>query len=138
MASAYDKPLPVPSNPTLTKPFWEATRKEELLLPRCNTCSALFFYPREVCPKCPSMDLGWQKASGLGKVYSNTKVKQAAHPSFQSADGHIYAIIQLNEGMKIPSNIVGIDADDVKIDMDVVAVFEKVTDEVTLVKFKPI
>ena len=92
MASAYDKPLPIASNPTLTKPFWEATQKEELLVPRCNTCSVLFFYPREVCPKCLSMDLGWQKASGLGKVHSYTKVKQAAHPSFQSAEADNHAL----------------------------------------------
>jgi uncharacterized OB-fold protein len=138
MTSAYDKPLPIPSNETLTKPFWEATKRKELLIPRCNTCSKLFFYPRELCIKCGSKDLGWQKSSGLGKIYSYTRVRQAVHPSFQSENGHAYTIVQLSEGVKLPANIVGISPDDVKIDMDVIATFEDVTPEVTLVQFKPL
>ena len=83
------------------------------------------------------MDLGWQQVSGKGRVYSYTHVKQAAHPYFQSANGHIYAIIQLIEGVKIPSNIIECDPADVKIDMEVETVFEKVSEEYTLVKFQP-
>ena len=97
MTSAYDKPIPIPSNGDLTKPFWEAAKRGELIIPYCNSCSNLFFYPREVCPNCFSKDLDWKKMSGKGHVYTYTHVRQAVHPSFQSANGHIYAIVVIFE-----------------------------------------
>ena len=82
------------------------------------------------------MDLGWTKLGCKGKVYTYTRVRQAAHPSFQSERGHIYAIIELDEGPKIPSNIVGCAPEDVFVGMEVSAVFEDVSDEYTLLKFQ--
>tara|TARA_B100000749_G_C18363231_1_gene438430 strand:- start:49 stop:465 length:417 start_codon:yes stop_codon:yes gene_type:complete len=136
MTSAYDKPIPIPSNEVLTKPFWEATKRGELIIPYCNSCSTLFFYPREVCPNCFSKDLGWKKMSGKGHVYTYTHVRQAVHPSFQSANGHIYAIVQLDEGPKIPSGISGCEPNEVYVDMPVSVVFDDITEDYTLVKFE--
>ena len=136
MSNAYDRPLPLPSNDTLTKPFWDATKEGRLIIPRCNTCSRLFFYPREVCPHCFSTDLGWQEVSGKGRVYSYTHVRQSAHPYFQSANGHIYAIVQLEEGPKIPSGIVGCEPEEVYVDMPVSVAFDVITEDFTLVKFQ--
>ena len=136
MTSAYDKPIPIPSNEVLTKPFWEATKRGELIIPYCNSCSTLFFYPREVCPNCFSKDLGWKKMSGKGHVYTYTHVRQAVHPSFQSANGHIYAIVQLDEGPKIPSGISGCEPNEVYVDMPVSVVFDDITEDYTLVKFQ--
>ena len=136
MTSAYDKPIPIPSNEVLTKPFWEATKRGELIIPYCNSCSTLFFYPREVCPNCFSKDLGWKKMSGKGHVYTYTHVRQAVHPSFQSANGHIYAIVQLDEGPKIPSGISGCEPEEVYVDLPVSVVFDDITEDYTLVKFQ--
>ena len=136
MPSAYDKPIPIPSNEVLTKLFWEATKRGELIIPYCNSCSTLFFYPREVCPNCFSKDLGWKKMSGKGHVYTYTHVRQAVHPSFQSANGHIYAIVQLDEGPKIPSGISGCEPEEVYVDMPVSVVFDDITEDYTLVKFQ--
>ena len=136
MTSAYDKPIPIPSNEVLTKPFWEATKRGELIIPYCNSCSTLFFYPREVCPNCFSKDLDWKKMSGKGHVYTYTHVRQAVHPSFQSANGHIYAIVQLDEGPKIPSGISGCEPEEVYVDMPVSVVFDDITEDYTLVKFQ--
>ena len=136
MTSAYDKPIPIPSNEVLTKPFWEATKRGELIIPYCNSCSTLFFYPREVCPNCFSKDLGWKKMSGKGHVYTYTHVRQAVHPSFQSANGHIYAIVQLDEGPKIPSGISGCEPKEVYVNMPVSVVFDDITEDYTLVKFQ--
>ena len=136
MTSAYDKPIPIASNEVLTKPFWEATKRGELIIPYCNSCSNLFFYPREVCPNCFSKNLGWKKMSGKGHVYTYTHVRQAVHPSFQSANGHIYAIVQLDEGPKIPSGISGCEPEEVYVDMPVSVVFDDITDDYTLVKFQ--
>ena len=138
MASAYDKPLPVPFHEELSKPFWEGTKKHKIMMPICKTCSIIFFYPREACPNCTSMDLDWTEVSGKGKVYSYTRVRQAVHPSFQSEHGHIYAIIEIDEGPKLPSNIVGCAPEDVFIGMEVSAIFEDMNDDYTLLKFQVI
>ncbi len=138
MTTPYAKPLPVPMNEKLSRPFWDAAKRHELALPRCKTCSGIFFYPREQCPNCFSDDLDWTRVSGLGRLYSFTIVHQSAHPAFQPDTPHIYAIIQLNEGPKIPSNLVGCEIEDARIDMAVEAVFDDVSEEYTLVKFRPV
>ena len=137
MTTHYTKPKPRPMNETLSKPFWEATKRHELVLPRCSTCSKIFFYPREQCPNCYSSDLDWTQVSGKGRLYTFTVVHQTAHPAFQPESPHIYAIIQLNEGPRMPSNLIGCDIEDARIDMPVEAVFDDASDEYTLVKFRP-
>ena len=67
----------------------------------------------------------------------HTHVRQAVHPYFQSENGHIYAIIELLEGPKIPSNILECEPEDIFVDMNVVATFEDLNDDFTLLKFKP-
>ena len=138
MTTAYTKPLPNPPNPDLTKPFWEATKRHELVMPRCKTCSNLFFYPRELCPHCLSPDFEWVPISGKGRVYSYTVVHQPVHPAFREDVPYLFAIIQLDEGLRFISNIVECPIEDVTIDMPVVATFDDVTSEVTLVKFRPV
>jgi uncharacterized OB-fold protein len=130
------RPVPRPLNPELTRPFWEATKRHVLVLPRCRRCSRFHFYPRELCPYCLSPDLEWVPASGRGRLYSYTIVHQPPHPSFEVP--YVYAIVQLVEGVMLPSNVVECQIPDgVRIDMPLVAVFEDVTPEWTLVKFKP-
>ena len=138
MTTEYNKPLPVSVNPELTAPFWEAARRGELVLPRCRTCSTVFFYPRELCPECLSSDLDWVTASGRGRVYSYTIVHQPAHPSFRADSPYVYAIVQLDEGVRMVSNIVDCPHDELAINMPVVADFDAVTPDTTLVKFRPV
>ena len=137
MTTHYTKPMPRPMNSELSRPFWEATKRHELVMPRCRTCSKIFFYPREQCPNCYSADLDWTQVSGKGRLYTFTVVHQTAHPAFQPEAPHIYAIIQLNEGPRMPSNLIECEIDDAQIDMAVQAVFVDASDEYTLVKFKP-
>ena len=137
MTTEYNKPLPVPINPQLTAPFWKGARRGELVLPRCRTCSTVFFYPRELCPECLSSDLDWVTASGRGRVYSYTIVHQPAHPTFRGDSPYVYAIIQLDEGVRMVSNIVDCPHDELAINMPVVADFDAVTPDTTLVKFRP-
>ena len=102
-----------------------------------NTCSELFFYPRELCPACLSADLEWVPVSGKGRVYSYTIVHQPAHPAFREDAPHVFAIIQPDEGVRMTSNIVECPIEDVEVDMRVCATFDDVTPEVTLIKFRP-
>ena len=137
MTTPYTKPLPVPANEALSRPFWEAAKRHELIMPKCNTCARVFFYPREVCPDCLSSDLGWTPATGRGRVYSYTVVHQPVNAAFQPDAPFVYAVVQLDEGPQLVTNIVDCAIDAVAVNMPVTAVFDDVTPEVTLVKFKP-
>ncbi len=136
MTTTYTKPMPRAMNEDLSRPFWDATKRHELIMPRCKTCSSIFFYPREQCPNCFSDDLDWTPVSGKGRLYSFTVVHQTAHPAFQPDAPHVYAIVQLNEGPKMPSNLIDCPIEDAQIDMPLEAVFDD-AGEYTLVKFRP-
>jgi uncharacterized OB-fold protein len=137
MASDYSKPLPRPLNPGLTRPFWEAAKRHELVMPRCTTCDHLFFYPRSECPRCFSATLEWVRVSGRGRLHSFTIVYQPANAAFRDSAPYVYAVVQLDEGPRLVSNVVQCDPEAVRVDMPLVAVFDAVTPEWTLVKFKP-
>ncbi len=137
MNTEYKKPLPRPANPELTKPFWEAAKRHELVLPHCKKCGDFFFFPREVCPVCLSPELEYVQVSGKGRLHSFTVVHQPGNPAFNDDIPYIYAVIQLDEGPRMISNMVECSLEDAKVDMPVNAVFDDVTPEWTLVKFKP-
>jgi uncharacterized OB-fold protein len=137
MAPEYTKPLPRPLSTELTRPFWEAARRHELVMPRCKTCAHLFFYPRSECPHCFSTNLEWVQVSGRGRLHSYTIVQQPANPAFRDDVPYVYAVVQLEEGPRIVSNVVQCDPDTLRVDMPLEAVFDDVTPEWTLVKFKP-
>lgn len=135
--SSYPKPLPEVT--PLTKPFWEASKRGELLLQRCKNCSTYIWYPRHICISCGSRELEWVKASGRGKVYSYTVVRQVIgnSPEFSKEIPFVVAEIELDEGVRICSNIVGVKPEDVSIGMPVEVFFEECTPEISLPKFKP-
>ena len=137
MTTEYKKPLPRPANPELTKPFWEAAKRHELVIPRCKKFDHFFFYPREVCPVCFSTELEYAPVSGNGRLHSFTVVHQPGNPAFNDDAPYIYAVVQLDEGPRMISNMVECSIEDAKIDMPVTVVFDDVTPEWTLPKFKP-
>jgi uncharacterized protein len=137
MATEYSKPLPRPISPELTRPFWEAAKRHELVMPRCKTCDQLFFYPRSECPRCLSDHLEWVRVSGRGHLHTYTIVYQPANAAFRDDTPYIYAVVQLDEGPRMVSNVVQCELDVVQVDMSLEAIFDDVTPECTLVKFKP-
>jgi uncharacterized OB-fold protein len=137
MTTEYRKPLPNPLHAETSRPFWEAAKRHELVMPRCRMCDRLFFYPREVCPACLGADLDWVKVSGRGRLYSFTVIHQPANPAFEADAPYVYAMVQLEEGPRLISNLVDCPPDQARVDMAVEAVFDDVTPEVTLVKFRP-
>ena len=138
MATAYSKPLPRPLSPELTRPFWEAAKRHELVMPRCTICDHLFFYPRSECPRCLSNHLEWMKVSGRGRLHTYTIVYQPATAAFRDDAPYIYAVVQLDEGPRMVSNVVQCEIDAVRVDMPLEVIFDDVTPEWTLVKFKPV
>jgi len=131
------KPLPLQENKTLTDPFWQAAKRHELVMQRCTRCGNWIHFPREQCPVCFSQALEWAPVSGKGRVYAFTNVHQAQHPAFQEEAPYCFAIVQLDEGPRMVTNIVECSPDDVQCDMPVVATYDDVSEEWTLVKFKP-
>ena len=137
-APEYAKPIPRPLNPELSKPFWEAAQRHELVLPRCKRCGRYHFYPREVCPQCFAQDLEWVPASGRGRLYTYTLIYQPENRAFRDDVPYAHCIVRLEEGVAMMSQVVECKIpDDLRVDMPLVAVFDDVTPEWTLVKFKP-
>jgi uncharacterized OB-fold protein len=134
-AQPYAKPLPVPSR--VTEPFWEGLRQGELRLQRCADCGKHIFYPRSVCKHCLSQGLEWVIVSGRGRLYSYTVVRRAMNPAFQSDVPYVYAIVELEEGPRVTTNVVNCALDALWVDMPLKAVYDSVTPEVTLLKFEP-
>jgi uncharacterized OB-fold protein len=130
----YDRPLPV-IDPD-SKPYWDALRQHRLVLKYCRSCSRDHFYPRELCPYCHSDDLVWKDASGRGEIYSYTIARRPAAPSFADDVPYVIAVISLEEGPRMTANIVGADPDLVRIGQSVRIVFDDVTENVTLPRFR--
>jgi len=137
MTSDYAKPLPRPAEPELTEPFWEGTKRGELLIPRCSFCDEFFWYPREACPRCLQTTWEWTPVSGRARLHTFTIVHQPAHPAFNEDVPYAFAVIQLDEGVRMMSNVVDCPVEDIKVNMPLEVVFDSVTDDWTLVKFRP-
>ena len=134
-AVEYKKPLPIPSE--LSTPFWEACRRHELVIQRCQSCKAFRFPPAILCPECLVDRTEWTRVSGRGKVFSFVIFHRVYHPAFEADLPYAVALVELEEGLRLVSNIVGCPPEQVVCDMPVEVVFEDVTPEVTLPKFKP-
>ena len=131
----YAKPLPRVDEES--KGFWEACQRHELYLQRCRACRVLRYYPRALCPQCLSGDVEWVLSSGRGDVYTFTVCNQNQAAGFRDALPYVLAYVELDEGVRMLSNIVGIEAHKVRVDMAVEVVFEHISPEISLPKFRP-
>lgn len=131
----YAKPLPRIDQES--KGFWEACQRHELYVQRCGACGMMRYYPRALCTRCLSDDTQWVLSSGKGTVYTYTVTHQNQAPGFRDSLPYVLAYVELAEGVRLLTNIVGCDPAAVKIGMPVEVVFEDVTPETTLPKFKP-
>lgn len=130
----HAKPLP---RPTIeTESFWRGAREHRLLIQRCTVCKTHIFYPRSLCPECSGRGLEWVQANGKGTIYSYTVVRRAALPGFAGDVPYVFAIVELEEGPRMATNIVGCRPEEVHIGLPVTVSFDDVTPEVTLVKFQ--
>lgn len=128
----YMKPLPeiTPDGES----FWKGTKRHELLLPRCNACGKLFFYPRSRCVHCFSTDIKWEKVTGKGSIFSYTIVYRTPFEGFDVP--YVLAVIKLDEGPMLLSNVIDCEPEKTAIGDPVEVIFEDVTEEITLPKFR--
>ena len=92
-----------------TAPFWEGTMDRRLRFQRCSDCDTVIFHPRRHCVGCLGCDLTWHDASGRGTVYSYSIVRQSYHPFFRQHVPYVVAWVDLDEGPRLLSNVVGIE-----------------------------
>ena len=130
-----DKPLPAVTEDGA--PYWAAAREGRLELQRCSACKHWRFPPSVVCPKCLAFEHEWAPVSGRATIYSFIVVHRPQHPGFFADAPYNVAIVELDEGIRLHTNIIDCANEDLAIDMPVEVVFEKVDDEVTLAKFRP-
>ena len=133
----YAKPLPVSTAETVE--FWEAARRHEIALQRCSGCGEFRHPPLPVCPRCHSWEFTWTTVGGGGKVESWIVVHHVVYPAFAPDAPYNVALVSLDDcpNVRLTTNIVGCDSAEISIGMPVTAVFEDVTEQVTLIKFRP-
>jgi uncharacterized protein len=133
----YGKPLPVPQPES--DYYWAQARRHELWVRKCAACDRAYFYPRDLCPLCFSRNTTWIRAGGRGTLYSFAIVHRPPLPVFADAVPYVVAVVELEGGARIPTNLVGIEPDPqkIRIGMAVEVVFDDVTPDVTLPKFRP-
>lgn len=136
MSTAPAKNLPIATAETAA--YWDGCRRHELLVQRCAACGAHQFYPRILCTACSGRSLEWVRASGRGAVRSFTIVRRAVSEAYAPEVPYVVALIRLEEGPTLMSNIVGCPVDAVAIDMPVEVVFDDWPGGVTVPKFRPV
>jgi uncharacterized protein len=120
-----------------SKPFFEATKENKLLIQYCSSCKKYQFYPRVFCMNCYSDTIELVEASGNGKVYSYTVVYKTQDKNMEQKVPYAVALIDLDEGVRLMSHVVDIDVKDIVVDMDVSVVFRETVDEYKLPQFVP-
>ena len=133
--TTYDRPLPRIGPDTA--PFWAATRRGVLALPWCADCARPHLPPGPVCPFCFSDRLAWRDAAGTGVVSTWTRVHKAWFPAFAAEIPYTVVQVELAEGPRLTANLIDAGPEGPRVGMRVRAVFDPVTPEVTLPRFRP-
>ena len=92
-----------------TAPFWNGTREQEFRYQQCSNCGTVVWHPRAHCTGCVQGDLQWHVSAGKGTVYSYSVVRQSYHPFFRNLVPYAVAYIDLAEGLRFLTNVVGVD-----------------------------
>ena len=127
--------ITLPNITPLTRPFWDACKEGRFLIPRCNSCGQHFFRPEVACTHCFSTEWQWVGASGRGSLYSYSIVHKAPAPGFKTP--LVLAVVELEEGCFMFSNLIGCEHADIRIGMRLQVSFDNVAPGVDLPRFRP-
>ena len=134
---AQSLPAPPPAVNPETKPFWDATAEGRLLLKRCLDCGSVIWYPRAICPQCASLRTEWFEAAGRGCIYSYT-VNHRGEGAYQGSPPFVLAYVELAEGPRVMTNIVGAQESDLDVGLPVELVFHDTGDGAALPRFQAV
>jgi uncharacterized OB-fold protein len=130
-------PAPSPGVTLETQPFWDASREGRLVLPRCDACEFVIWYPRRFCPACGSRNVSWFEAAGTGIVYTFTIVAKGTGP-YRDSGPYVVAFVELDEGPRLMTNIVDVPPESVAVGQRVAVVFTPTEDGTALPRFRTI
>jgi uncharacterized OB-fold protein len=130
--SALTRPAPIVTDDNQN--FWEAARAGRLVAQRCRDCGRLRHPPRPMCPECHSIQLEIVELAGTGTIYSYAILHHPQHPAFTYPV--VAVLVDLDEGVRIVSNLVGVDAPDVRIGAPVRVKFEATADDMAVPVFE--
>ncbi len=128
------RPLPQPTPES--QEYWDGLKRHELRIQRCRDCTQYYFYPRPFCPHCHSENVEWRTVSGRGKLHTYV-IAHRGHPAFESP--YVIAMVELDEGAKMMTNIVGVEdptPEKLPVDAAVQIVYQDVNDTITLPAFQ--
>ncbi len=119
-----------------TKPFWDGCKEGKFLIRHCNACGRDHFYPRPFCPTCWSDDVAWKEASGRATLYTYSIVHVNDLPPFNERVPYVAAVVELDEGPRVMTNVEGVGFEDLRVDMALVVDFKPISDDVTIPVFR--
>ena len=117
--------------------YWESAKKHRLVVPKCEDCGHLFYPIGPVCSHCLSLNVGWQQVSGKGRISSYVIFHKAWAEWLKPRVPYAVVQVELDEGPRLTTNLVEAGPEEARVGLEVEAVFETVTDEVTLLQFRP-
>ncbi len=129
-------PAPAPAVNPETREYWAATAQGRLLLKRCLDCGSVIWYPRALCPDCASMRTEWFAASGRGRVYSYT-LNHRGQGAYSGAAPYVLAYVELEEGPRMMTNLVGAEAGALAVGLPVEVTFHDTGEGSALPRFRP-
>ena len=128
--------LPLPELEGLHKEFYDHCKNHALHFQRCDDCRTFRHVPREMCASCGSWNWSWVASSGRGRIFTWTVVERPMHPAFVNACPYAAVVVEMEEGVRLLSEVTDMAPGDLEIDLPVEVLYDDVTDEVTLPKFK--
>lgn len=129
-----NKPLPTATE--ISAPFWNGLKAGRLTIPQCKSCGHWIFFPRRHCDKCWSQDLEWKEVKGAGTLYTYTLTRIPTLPDFADEMPQKMAVVELDEGVRINTTLIGLDEGEVKVGIRVKPVFDTVkSDGTALLRF---
>ena len=120
-----NKPLPTATE--ISAPFWNGLKAGRLTIPQCKSCGHWVFFPRRHCDKCWSQDLAWKEVKGTGTLYTYTLTRVPTLPDFADEMPQKMAVVELDEGVRINTTLIGVDESEIKVGMRVKPVFDTVS-----------
>ncbi|MHB8438153.1 MAG: Zn-ribbon domain-containing OB-fold protein [Acidimicrobiales bacterium] len=133
MTTRYD--LPIPDDYTRT--WWDAAAEGRLLVVRCHSCHQAHYYPRPFCPRCGGPDVSWEQVSGRATLYTWSVVHQNDLPPFRDRVPYVAAIVDLDEGPRMMTIVVGAGPDELQAGMTLQVDFEALNEDFTIPVFRP-
>ena len=127
--------LPTPEGDT--SEWWEAAEEERLLVRHCLDCGEYSYYPRPFCPKCWSEHVEWYQASGKATLYTWSVIYSNDMPPFKDRVPYVAAVVDLEEGPRMMTNVIDTPFDDLRVGMDLAVRFMPISDDFTIPVFVP-